>query len=94
MPQRMTITESYWGVCKKWGIPYPCRKTRRVTKWRYVFSRLKEYRWGVFCYLVGCENGKKYSWYAPCLNVFGTAEFYNKEMYFDDEKKSSGTCNW
>ncbi|TCI90761.1 hypothetical protein [Tenacibaculum sp. M341] len=83
---------SYLGTCKRWGIPYSCRKTKLTIKWVCNFNHLKEYRWGVFCYSVGCENGKQYKWYAPCLNVFGTEDFFNIEMYFDEEKKSTGSC--
>lgn len=93
MPSQVTITESYWSVCWKWKIPYPCKKYRTVTKWCYNFRWIKEYRWGFFCYLEGCENGVLYDWYAFCLNIFGSQTFYNIEKCFGKERDVKGECS-
>lgn len=89
MPTEETV--SYWTVCWKWGvIPYPCKKYRK--EWCYQFEWLKEYKWGLFCYLEGCENGIKYCWYAFCINVFGTETYYNIKKCFKNKRSTCGRC--
>ncbi len=83
-------TVSYWTVCWKWIFPYPCKKYR--DEWCYNFKRVKEYRWLFFCYNNGCMDGEKYTWYSPCVNVFGTETFYNIKLCFKKRKTPSGTC--
>jgi len=91
MPTQETITERYW--CPgAWPWEWAKMCTRQETRWCYEFSSLKEYRWGAFCYLVGCENGTRYCWYAFCLNVFGTEEFFNVRKCFKSERSSCGRC--
>ena len=92
MPEQITTTESYWTVCWKWIFPYPCKKVRTVTKWCYNFRWVREYRWGFFCYLEGCENGVRYTWYAFCFNLFGTETYYNIYMCFNNQKQRNGSC--
>ncbi len=91
MPQQTTVTERYW--CPGWW-PWEWFRTctRTVTKWCYQFQWVKEYRWLLFCYLEGCENGTKYCWYAFCFNVFGSETFFNVNMCFDSQKPTCGNC--
>ena len=89
MPTQQTVR--YWTVCWKWGfIPYPCRKTR--TEWCYQFRWLIEYRYSFFCYLIGCENGIRYCWYAFCFNVFGKATFFDIRKCFKNKRSTCGDC--
>ncbi len=34
---RVEVTETYWPVCWKWFVSYPCKKSRTVTRFRYDF---------------------------------------------------------
>jgi hypothetical protein len=86
------VIERYWGWCKKWGIPYPCRKSRTTRKWCCEFSWLKETGWGLFCTLEGCAAGRRYSWTAFCFNVWGGRSYYNIRTCFSSAKTASGSC--
>src|SRR5258706_11338572 len=62
MPEQRQVAETYWSVCWKWIFPYPCRKTRIVTRWCYDFSYLHvSYRY-VYTIYQGCELNILYRW--------------------------------
>ena len=44
MPTQETVYQKYWTWCKAWIVRYPCRKTRKVTKWCYQFDKGRVYR--------------------------------------------------
>jgi hypothetical protein len=91
MPTQETITERYW--CPGgWPWEWARMCTRTVTKWCYHFQWLKEHRFGLFCYLEGCENGVRYTWFAFCFNLFGTANFQDIRLCFGSQRRANGTC--
>jgi hypothetical protein len=59
-------------------------------QWCYDFTWLTEYRWGVFSYLVGCENGVMYEWYAFSFGLFGSSSYNHIRMCFDHQKQPNG----
>jgi hypothetical protein len=88
------VVEHYWGWCSKWYVPYPCRKTRTVTKWCYDFSYLTvEYHY-VYTNYVGCELNSLYPWRTFQLNGSGDSfTLYFVTRCFDSLKTSSGSCS-
>jgi len=87
---------SYTGVCWKWGwLPYPCTKTKTVTRWCYKDMQVKEYSWLVYCKAVGCErDGTEREDSSWCFNMFGTRECYMTGC-FDVRWKATGkTCSY
>lgn len=71
--QEVQLTE--WGVCWKWGfIPYPCRKTRTVTRYQYDFNPWRtRFSWSPFRRKYqGCCNGLLYEWSYWTWSPFGT----------------------
>jgi len=91
MPERVELTESY-RCPGPWPWQWTRTCTRQVTRWCYNFEWVKEYRWGIACYLEGCENGILYSWWAFCLNIFGTATFFNIRKCFTNALSQKGRC--
>ncbi len=91
MPYQKTITESYWTVCWKWIFPYPCKKTRKVTKWCYDFESIHIYHWLFFCIFYGCENNIEYRWAEFCIGI-GSSWVYNKTVCKKKKLKVSGKC--
>lgn len=93
MATQETITERYWTWCDGWfGIPYPCRKIRTVTKWCYEFSEVKVTKWGLYCQYVGCEHGISYKWSDWSCFGIGTGYVYGVTRCFSSEKTRAGTC--
>jgi hypothetical protein len=94
MAYQQQVTEHYWGWCRWWGIPYPCRKTRTVTKWCYDFSYLTVDYHYVYTNYVGCELNQLYSWRQWEFSLSGGAfTLYFVTRCFDDQKTSSGPCS-
>lgn len=53
-----------WGWCRKWGIPYPCRKVTIKTRYQYVFTATR-YVPSIFPFWQkrqGCCEGTAYEW--------------------------------
>lgn len=78
----------------KWctvSIPYPCRKYRRVTKYCYRFSSVKDDCKVVVETHYGCEDGKEYKWTDGCLGWF---TYYRSgvQVCFDEPLKDLGPC--
>lgn len=95
--QQMEITETYWSTCWKWGfIPYPCKKSRTVTKYRYDFlpwrTRVsipfhRKYE--------GCCGSSLYKW--SFWSYWGTGnsgwnEFSARTEYFNSIQTPVGNC--
>jgi hypothetical protein len=94
MAYQQQVAERYWGWCRKWGIPYPCRKTRTVTKWCYDFSYLTVDYHYVYTNYVGCELNQLYPWRQWELNLSGDVfTLYFVTRCFDNQKTSSGPCS-
>jgi hypothetical protein len=94
MAYQQQVTERYWSVCWKWIVPYPCRKTRTVTKWCYDFSYLTVDYHYVYTNYVGCELNRLYSWRQWELNFSGDVfTLYFVTRCFDNQKTSSGACS-
>ena len=97
---RETITESYWGVCWKWGfIPYPCKKTKTEVKYRYDFLPWRtRFSWAPFRRSYeGCCNGTLFGWSYWTWSPFGTGNgpwiTYQTLTYFSDSTIGSiGPC--
>ncbi len=90
----VNVTERYWGKCKKWGIPYPCRKTRSVDKWEYVWISLTETGFGFFSRMDGCENGGfRHKWTAGSFNIWGSKTYFNITKYYKTKRPDNGNCN-
>ena len=86
MPRQETVYAYYWSMCKKGWFRYPCRKTRKVTKWCYQFDTLKMTCFGVFARCMGKEDNIWYKWHERCFNLFGTKWYYNVRKCFDDPR--------
>ena len=94
MPHQEQITETYWGWCSKWYIPYPCRKTRTVTKWCYDFSYLTVDYHYIYTNYVGCEFNQLYSWRKWELSGSGDQfTLYYVTRCYDSLKQSTGPCS-
>lgn len=93
MAEYIEVTETYWSVCWKWIFPYPCRKSRKVMKWRYHFSYLNvSYRY-IYSNYLGCEFNLKYKWRKWEWTGEGKDfTLYDYDMYFNDKKTDSGPC--
>jgi hypothetical protein len=94
VPHQEQVVEHYWGWCKAWIVPYPCRKTRTVTKWCYDFSYLTVDYHYVYTNYVGCEVNALYSWRQFELSFRGEAfTLYFLTKCYDDRKESTGSCS-
>jgi hypothetical protein len=94
VPYQQEVVEHYWGWCSKWYVPYPCRKTRTVTKWCYDFSYLTVDYHYVYTNYVGCELNKLYSWRAFELTFSGGAfTLYFVTKCYNSLKPSTGPCS-
>lgn len=92
MPEEVTYEERYWTVCWKWIFPYPCRKTRTVTRWCYDFSWVREQRFLFACRVEGCEYGRLYRWWAFCFGLVGTEHYGRMRLCFKSKRAQVGTC--
>jgi len=94
--ERVQITESYWTWCKKWGIPYPCRKTRTTTKYRYDFLPWRSrVTWPFRCKYEGCCGAYLYKWSYGCWRGTGNSawkQFSARTEYFDAIQNAVGNC--
>ena len=96
VPGHKTTT---WGWCRKWGVPYPCRKVVEAVGYRYTFSALREVP--SFNKFVrkreGCCEGRAYAWQQTVL--WNTPKPYGwvtrnppVEMIFDEPLDDKGAC--
>lgn len=93
MPQQKQVEETYWTVCWGWGFaPYPCKKTKVVTKWFYRFSWYKEVQYLFYADITACENGIEYNWSGATLGI-GSNTTYNVEASYDSPRPVSGKCS-
>jgi hypothetical protein len=89
-PER--VYENYLTICW-WGwVPYPCIKTRLVTRYCYDFTWVRGHEWGLWGWYEGCCGGRKYSWSSFVFNVWGSKTWYNIRKCFSSEPSSSGEC--
>jgi hypothetical protein len=94
VPHQQQVIERYWGWCSKWYVPYPCRKSRTVTKWCYDFSYLTVDYHYVYTNYVGCELNQLYAWRQWEPNFSGGAfTLYFVTRCFDNLKTSTGPCS-
>jgi hypothetical protein len=90
--EQVTVTESYWTVCWKWGfIPYPCKKTRTVTKSCADFEWTNTTGYFLYCVTEGCMEGELYRWSGGCIG-FGTTHGFGGTECFKDRPESVGPC--
>jgi hypothetical protein len=94
--ERVEVTETYWSVCWKWFVPYPCKKSRTVTRFRYDFlpwrSRIT---WPFRCKYEGCCGAFLYRWSYGCWLGTGNSawnQFNTRTRYFASEQSSVGDC--
>jgi hypothetical protein len=95
MPEQREVTEKYWTWCSKWHIPYPCRKTRVVTKWCYQFSFIVVSNRGFWTNNWGCEFNLRYEWRDWHIFPVGfdDSTVYFVEKCFKNRIDSSGPCS-
>lgn len=93
MPRQEQIVERYWGVCWAWYVPYPCRKSRTVTKWCYDFSYLTVDYHYVYTNYVGCELNRLYRWrtWEPSLKG-GAFTLYFVTKCYGSLRPDKGSC--
>jgi hypothetical protein len=89
---QQTVVETYWTVCWKWIFPYPCKKSRTVSRWCCDFAWVEETGYGFFCRLQGCADGQLYKWTAFCFNIWGTTRYPNIRKCFGSAKTPVGPC--
>ena len=70
MFEKREVTERYWSVCWAWIFPYPCRKTRTVTKFCCEFQIVHERCFIFRAVIWGCCDGKEYRWTRGCFGWF------------------------
>jgi hypothetical protein len=92
MPTLETVYVKYWTTCKKFGIPYPCRKTRTTQKWCYQFDTVRVFHWFVYCRYEGCEGGTLYKWSGPCFGSIGSSWVYNIRQCLKNKLSEEGNC--
>ena len=88
-----------WGVCWKWGfIPYPCRKTKTVSRYHYDFRPWRtRFSWSLFRRKYqGCCGGTLFEWSYWTWSPFGTGNgpwVDTPWMYLsEDQIGSVGNC--
>ena len=89
----------YWGWCRKWKIPYPCRKTKLGIAYQYAFSALR-YVPSIVPFWQkrqGCCEGTAYEWKRYVL--WNTPKAYDwvpqsppVVMTFSSRPGSKGAC--
>jgi len=91
MPVEKEITERYLTWCSKWGVPYPCRKTRTAIRWCYHFSIWRETFFFNFVTHTACEDGIEYSWkqYNGLFIKWGSLLHTNVEKCFRNKLKDN-----
>jgi hypothetical protein len=88
------VVEHYWGWCSKFYVPYPCRKTRTVTKWCYDFSYLTVDYHYVYTNYVGCELNHLYVWRDWELSLSGdNFTLYFVTKCYDSLRPAKGPCS-
>src|SRR5215207_3572771 len=93
MPEQRQVQETYWSVCWKWIFPYPCRKTRTVTRWCYDFSFVVVSYRGVYTNYWGCEFNQRYEWRRWELTFsFEDFTLYFYTKCFSSLLTSTGPC--
>jgi hypothetical protein len=95
MGERREIVERYWSVCWWYLVPYPCRKTRVVTKWCYDFAFIVVSNRGIFTDYWGCEFSTRYEWrdwhWIPV--GFDDSTLYFVTSCFDNALEDQGPCS-
>ncbi len=91
------VVVRYWSTCWKWGfIPYPCRKSKTVTKYKYDFSATRtRITWPFRCRWQGCCGTYLYEWSYWCWLGTGNSawnQFNTVTSYFDSPLSSIGDC--
>jgi hypothetical protein len=95
--EQVQLNEMYWSVCWKWGVvPYPCRKSRKIIRYKYDFlpwrSRIT---WPFRCKYEGCCGGSLYKWSSWCWLGTGNSAwntFSARTEYFESQQFPAGEC--
>jgi len=94
--EKAEVTERYWSVCWKWFVPYPCRKSRTVTKFKYDFFPTRtRVTWPFRCRYEGCCGASLYSWSYWCWRGTGNGPWNQLApvtRYFDDVQYPIDDC--
>ena len=94
--EKTEVEEKYWTWCRKWKIPYPCRKSRTVTKYRYDFMPTRtRVTWPFRCRYEGCCGASLYGWTHWCWRGTGNGpwdHFNTITRYFNDVQYPIGEC--
>jgi hypothetical protein len=94
--ERVQVTESYWSWCSVRIIPYPCKKTRTTTKYRYDFLPWRSLiTWPFHCNYEGCCGSSLYRWSYWCWGGTGNSawnQFSARTQYFESIQSPVGNC--
>ena len=94
--ERVEVEETYWTWCWAWFVPYPCKKTRRSTKYRYDFLPWRtRITWPFRCKYEGCCGAYLYSWSRWCWLGTGNSawnEFSARTEFFASTLGSIDDC--
>lgn len=94
MPTTRTVRDRHRYWCPTFWKPWrTCVRDTTKTIWCYEFAWRHENAFGFVATEEGCENGKLYSWLAPCFFVFGSSYGPGGEMCFDSPRDHQGNCS-
>jgi len=94
--EEVTVETRYWGWCRKWGVPYPCRKTKLSIRYRYEFTPWRpRITWPFRCRHEGCCGDNLYSWTRWCWRGTGNGawnELTPRVEHFKKRLYPTGKC--
>lgn len=96
--EQVEVEETYWGWCSKWYVPYPCRKSRTVMRYRYDMLPWRSRVAPPFkSSYEGCCGALLYKWSFWHLSPFGTGnsawnQFSAKTIYRSSKLSPHGDC--
>ena len=95
MPVQQQVTVRRWGVCRKWGVPYPCRKTSEEVTWCYTFTLGRRRCWGLFEQFHVCENGIEYHYTDRCFGLVTNWTIITNpfQKCFENRLEEKGRCS-
>ena len=94
--ERVEVTVSYWTVCWKWFVPYPCKKTRRTMRYHYDFIPWRSrVTWPFRCKYQGCCGSSLYEWKYWCWKGTGNSGWIQSSArteYLKSMASEIGNC--
>lgn len=94
--EQVERVETYWSVCWKWFVPYPCKKSRTVMRYQYDFLPWRtRITWPFRCKYEGCCGSALYTWSRWCWWGSGNGpwnQFSARTEYFESQPSGAGSC--